>query len=73
MSFSLAKLLGSIVRSNLSKNKSHFPRQLNEDFEELFNQAKNLFWFRISMAECRKLQLKRILLKFNENRRHVWY
>ena len=70
MSFSLAKLLGSIVSSNLSKKKSHFPRQLNKDFE-LFNQAKNRFWFRISMAECRKLQLKRILLRFNENRRHV--
>ena len=47
MSFSLAKLLGSIARYNSSKKKSHFPRQLNKDFEALFKRTRNLFWSEI--------------------------
>ena len=52
-SFLLAKLLGSIARYyNSSKKTSHFPRQLNEDFEALFKRARNLFLFRNLMGEC---------------------
>ena len=57
-SFLLAKLLGSITRFKSSKKTSHFPHQLNEDFEALLKRARNLFGFRNLMVKCLKLLTK---------------
>ena len=34
------------------KKTSHFPRQLDENFEALFKHERNLFWFKNLMAKC---------------------
>ena len=41
MSFSLVKLLGSIVRNNSRKQTSYFLRQLKKDFEALVKREKS--------------------------------
>ena len=44
-------MLGSIAKYNWSKKTSHFPRQLNQDFEALFKRTRN-FFVRNLIAKC---------------------